>query len=180
MVGPVGLWKTLGFPRAGHQPVRSTGCISPTDSAEEPKRKRRTNSNTVALNVGDRLGHYDIATKIGEGGTGEVWQATDTKLHRDVALKILPEAFAQDPDRLARFQREAQVLASLNHPNIGHIYGQRTLKARLLSFSNWLRVPPWQRGLPKAPSPLMKLCLLRSRSPTPWRPRMNQVSFIAT
>ena len=52
----------------------------------------------MALNVGDRLGHYDIATKIGEGGTGEVWQATDTKLHRDVALKILPEAFAQDPD----------------------------------------------------------------------------------
>ena len=54
---------------------------------------------------------------------GQVYQATDTKLNRQVALKILPEAFATDPDRLARFQREAQVLASLNHPNIGHIYG---------------------------------------------------------
>ena len=54
---------------------------------------------------------------------GQVYQATDTKLKRQVALKILPEAFATDPDRLARFQREAQVLASLNHPNIGHIYG---------------------------------------------------------
>ncbi len=52
---------------------------------------------------------------------GEVWRATDTQLNRDVALKILPEAFATDPDRLARFQREAQVLASLNHPNLGHL-----------------------------------------------------------
>ena len=58
---------------------------------------------------------------IGEGGVGQVYQATDTKLNRQVALKILPEAFATDPDRLARFQREAQVLASLNHPNIAHL-----------------------------------------------------------
>ena len=60
---------------------------------------------------------------IGEGGMGQVYQATDTKLNRQVALKILPEAFATDPDRLARFQREAQVLASLNHPNIAAIHG---------------------------------------------------------
>ena len=60
---------------------------------------------------------------IGEGGMGQVYQATDTKLNRQVALKILPEAFATDPDRLARFQREAQVLASLNHPGIAAIYG---------------------------------------------------------
>ena len=77
----------------------------------------------MALNVGSRLGHYDVTALIGEGGMGQVYQATDTKLNRQVALKILPEAFASDPDRLARFQREAQVLASLNHPNIEAIYG---------------------------------------------------------
>ena len=70
----------------------------------------------MALQVGSRLGHYDVTALIGEGGMGQVYQATDTKLNRQVALKILPEAFAEDPDRLARFQREAQVLASLNHP----------------------------------------------------------------
>ena len=77
----------------------------------------------MPLNVGDRLTHYDVTALIGEGGMGQVYQATDTKLNRQVALKILPEAFAADPDRLARFQREAQVLASLNHPNIAAIYG---------------------------------------------------------
>ena len=77
----------------------------------------------MALTPGTRLGGYDITAPIGEGGMGQVYRARDTKLNRDVALKILPEAFATDPDRLARFTREAQTLASLNHPNIAHIYG---------------------------------------------------------
>ena len=77
----------------------------------------------MSLGVGARLGHYEVTAKFGQGGMGEVWQATDTKLDRDVALKVLPPAFTDDPDRLARFEREAKVLASLNHPNIGHIYG---------------------------------------------------------
>ena len=77
----------------------------------------------MALTVGSRLGHYDVTALIGEGGMGQVYQATDIKLNRQVALKILPEAFATAPDRLARFQREAQVLASLNHPNIAAIHG---------------------------------------------------------
>ena len=77
----------------------------------------------MPLTVGTRLAHYDITALIGEGGMGQVYQARDTKLGRQVALKILPEAFAADPDRLARFQREAQVLASLNHPGIAAIYG---------------------------------------------------------
>ena len=77
----------------------------------------------MALTVGSRLGHYDVTALIGEGGMGQVYRATDTQLNRDVALKILPDAFAADPDRLARFQREAQVLASLNHPNIAQIHG---------------------------------------------------------
>src|SRR5262252_2081677 len=73
--------------------------------------------------IGQALAHYRITAKLGEGGMGEVWRATDTKLNRDVAIKILPEAFALESDRMARFQREAQILASLNHPNIAAIYG---------------------------------------------------------
>ena len=80
----------------------------------------------MPLTVGSRLGHYDVTALIGEGGMGQVYQATDTQLGREVALKILPDAFAADPDRLARFQREAQVLASLNHPGIAAIYGIET------------------------------------------------------
>src|SRR5262249_53141750 len=72
---------------------------------------------------GTKLGSYEIIASIGAGGMGEVYRAHDTKLKRDVALKVLPEAFAEDPGRMLRFQREAQVLASLNHPNIAHIYG---------------------------------------------------------
>ena len=68
------------------------------------------------------IAHYRITGKLGAGGMGEVYRARDTKLNRDVAIKVLPEAFAQDADRMARFTREAQVLASLNHPNIAVIY----------------------------------------------------------
>ncbi len=77
----------------------------------------------MALSEGTKIGPYEVIGLIGQGGMGEVWQARDTKLDRDVALKVLPEAFTSDPDRLARFEREAKVLASLNHPNIGSIYG---------------------------------------------------------
>ena len=77
----------------------------------------------MALSAGTRLGPYEVLASLGAGGMGEVYRARDTKLNRDVALKILPQTFATDPDRLARFHREAQVLASLNHPHIAAIYG---------------------------------------------------------
>ncbi len=77
----------------------------------------------MALNAGTRLGTYEITALLGAGGMGEVYRARDARLNRDVAIKVLPDALADDPDRLARFQREAHVLASLNHPNIGAIYG---------------------------------------------------------
>src|SRR6202795_4681938 len=77
----------------------------------------------MPLSAGTRLGSYEVLALIGKGGMGEVYRARDTKLKRDVALKVLPETFARDPDRMARFQREAEVLASLNHPNIAAIYG---------------------------------------------------------
>src|SRR6516165_940607 len=71
----------------------------------------------------ESIAHYRILSELGEGGMGAVYRATDTKLNREVAIKVLPGVFANDPDRLARFTREAQVLASLNHPNIAVIYG---------------------------------------------------------
>jgi serine/threonine-protein kinase len=77
----------------------------------------------VAIGPGTRLGSYEVITLIGEGGMGQVYRATDTNLKRTVAIKVLPEAVATDPDRLSRFQREAQVLARLNHPNIAQIHG---------------------------------------------------------
>jgi eukaryotic-like serine/threonine-protein kinase len=77
----------------------------------------------MALSPGTRLGPYEILCALGAGGMGEVYRARDTKLNRDIAIKVLPDLFASDHERLARFQREAQVLASLNHPNIAHIYG---------------------------------------------------------
>src|ERR1700722_2762895 len=77
----------------------------------------------MSLAAGSKLGLYEIVSLIGAGGMGEVYRARDTKLKRDVAQKVLPDAFARDPERMARFQREAELLASLNHPNIAHLYG---------------------------------------------------------
>ena len=77
----------------------------------------------MSLSAGSRLGPYEILSALGAGGMGEVYRARDRRLDRDVAIKILPELFAADPERIARFEREAKTLASLNHPNIAHIHG---------------------------------------------------------
>src|SRR5687767_7803583 len=77
----------------------------------------------MSLAPGTRLGPYEIVSALGAGGMGEVYRARDARLGRDVAIKILPDLFAADADRIARFQREAQLLASLNHPHIAQIYG---------------------------------------------------------
>jgi len=79
----------------------------------------------MSLSAGFRLGPYEILGLLGAGGMGEVYRARDNRLSRDVALKVLPEVFARDPERMARFEREAQVLASLNHPNIAALYCSR-------------------------------------------------------
>src|SRR5688572_6346591 len=99
------------------QPVSTDGCL------DHPALEVAAPRSPVPLTVGKRLGPYEVAGPIGAGGMGEVYRARDRGLNRDVALKILPEPFALDADRLARFRREAQVLASLNHSNIGAIYG---------------------------------------------------------
>ena len=80
--------------------------------------------------VGTKLAHYEITNHIGSGGMGDVYQATDTKLGRCVAVKVLPDAFARDAERLSRFEREAKVLASLNHPNIAALYGMEEAEGR--------------------------------------------------
>jgi len=95
------------------------------------------------------IAHYRISAKLGQGGMGEVYRATDTKLGREVAIKVLPEAFAQDSDRMARFTREAQVLASLNHPNIAAIYGveERALVMELIEGQTLKGPLPLQTAL---------------------------------
>ena len=96
---------------------RHAGLIAPA------ARPARIIASLLALTPGTRLGVYEVTALLGEGGMGQVYRATDTKLKRQVAIKILPPSVAADHDRLARFQREAEVLASLNHPNIAGIYG---------------------------------------------------------
>src|SRR5215468_4293520 len=86
----------------------------------------------MAITIGQQLGSYEITALLGKGGMGEVYRARDTKLKREVAIKVLPEEFSRDGDRASRFQREAEVLASLNHPNIGAIYDLQ--KANDLQF----------------------------------------------
>jgi hypothetical protein len=83
----------------------------------------------MTLTTGSTLGQYRITGELGAGGMGEVWRAEDEKLGREVALKVLPEEFAKDPERMARFEREAKVLASLNHPNIATLYGLETVES---------------------------------------------------
>ena len=108
----------------------------------------------MALTPGTSLGHYNVTALLGEGGMGEVWQATDTQLNREVALKILPDAFAADPDRLARFQREAQVLASLNHPNIAQIHGIEEAEGTRALVLELVEGPTLADRIAKGPIPL--------------------------
>src|SRR6185503_6121866 len=77
----------------------------------------------MTIGPGSRIGPYEVTSLLGEGGMGKVWRAHHAALKRDVALKVLPETVAADPERVARFQREAQLLASLDHPHIAHVYG---------------------------------------------------------
>ena len=108
----------------------------------------------MALSPGTRLGHYNVTALLGEGGMGQVWQATDTQLNRQVALKILPDAFAADPDRLARFKREAQILASLNHPNIAAIYGIEESEGTRALVLELVEGPTLADRISKGPIPL--------------------------
>ncbi len=116
----------------------------------------------MSLTSGTRLGHYDVTALLGEGGMGQVWQATDTQLGRQVALKILPDAFAADPDRLARFTREAQILASLNHPNIAAIFGIEESERTRALVLELVEGRPCLTGSPRGRCRSMRRCQLRA------------------
>ncbi len=133
------------------------------------------------------LGPYEIMDALGAGGMGEVYRARDTKLNRDVAIKVLPEIFALDPDRLTRFTREAQTLAALNHPNIAAIYGIVDLPAEAGSYTlgralgrwSWSRARTSRRSSRAARCRSPTRCRSRGRSPRRSRPRTNSGSSTA-
>ena len=104
--------------------------------------------------IGQTIAHYTITEKLGQGGMGEVYQATDTKLNRDVALKILPESFAGDSHRMGRFHREAQVLASLNHPGIAAIYGVEEEEGRHALVMELVEGEDLSQRISRGPIPL--------------------------
>ena len=108
----------------------------------------------MSLKLGTHLGHHEILSLIGVGGMGEVYRARDTKLKRDVAIKVLPEAFASNPERLARFQREAEVLASLEHPNIARIYGLHDSDGVRAIVMEYVEGPTFAERISQGPIPL--------------------------
>src|SRR5437870_1455847 len=108
----------------------------------------------MSVSSGTRLGPYQILMPVGAGGMGEVYRARDTKLGRDVALKVLPPVFAADPERLARFRREPQVLASLNHPGIAAIYGLEESDGVLALVMELVEGPTLAERIAQGPVPL--------------------------
>ena len=119
----------------------------------------------MALSEGTKIGPYEVIGLIGQGGMGEVWQARDTKLDRDVALKVLPEAFTSDPDRLARFEREAKVLASLNHPNIASIYGLEEAEGVRALVLELVEGPTLAERIKQGPIPVDEALPIATTSP---------------
>ncbi len=114
----------------------------------------------MPLTAGTRIGPYEIKSPLGEGGMGVVFRALDTKLHREVALKLLPDHFADDPERLARFQREAQVLASLNHPNIAQVHGLEDSTAQTCIVMELVDGETLQERLKRGPVPVNEACAI--------------------
>ena len=108
----------------------------------------------MVLSAGTRLGAYEITGKIGAGGMGEVWRATDTKLGRDVAIKTLPAALAEDADRLARFEREAKLLATLNHAHIAVVHSLDETDGTLYIVMELVEGESLERRIEAGPIPL--------------------------
>jgi serine/threonine protein kinase len=134
------------------------------------------------MKSGDVLGPFTVVAKLGEGGMGEVYRATDSRLKREVALKVLPDRVAADSDRLARFQREAEVLASLNHPNIAHVHGLEessgatALVMELVEGDDLAQQLTMRGAIPVSDAPADRATESRPRS----RPRTIAASSIAT
>ena len=125
----------------------------------------------MALETGARIDIYEVTGKLGEGAMGEVYRARDTTLDRDVALKVLPDSFTADPERLGRFQREAKVLASLNHPNIGGIYGLETSGDNQALVLELIEGPTLAERIAEGPIPVEQGLAMVGRLPKRSRPR---------
>ena len=136
--------------------------------------------NGLALTAGTRLGGYDILSQIGAGGMGEVYRARDTKLDRDVAIKVLPDLFAHDPGRLARFEREAKAVATLSHPNILSIFDLGTDHGTAYAVTELLEGETLRGGWRLVRFRSVKPSSTRARSPPVSRPRTTRGSSIAT
>jgi serine/threonine protein kinase len=131
----------------------------------------------MPLVPGTRLGGYEILGLIGLGGMGEVYRARDSRLNRDVAIKVLPADVTADHDRLARFEREAQVLASLNHPNIAQIHGVEDSSGTPALVMELVEGPTLADRIAKGQFRSMRRCRLQSRSLRRWKPRRSRASF---
>ena len=131
----------------------------------------------MVLPPGTRLGPYEITAQIGVGGMGEVYRATDTNLKRAVAIKVLPTSVASDAERLARFQREAEVLAALNHPNIAAIYGLERSAGITALVMELVEGPTLADRIAQVRFPSTRHSRSRSRSPRPSTPPTSRGSF---
>ena len=139
----------------------------------------------MGLSPGSRLGPYEIVAPIGAGGMGEVYRARDAKLGRDVAIKVLPTAFAEDAERLARFEREARLLAALNHSNIAHVYGFETASVAEGRRAHFLAMELVEgedlaERLKRGPIPVDEAIAIARQSPRPSRGRTRRASSTAT
>ena len=149
-----GMKRCAGKSKRCSRPTPPAGPLGTVAAASEslagrtararPARCAPGDPSSPGLTAGNRLGNYDVVAPLGAGGMGEVYRAHDARLGRDVAIKILPRAFTTDPDRLARFEREARVLASLNHPHIAGIYGIEETGALPRSCWNWSKGRRWR------------------------------------
>ena len=122
------------------------------------------------MQIGQKLGAYEVIAKLGEGGMGEVYRARDGRLDRDVALKVLPELFADDPERLARFTREAKTLAALNHPHIAQIFGVEQQGAASALVMELVEGEDLAQRIARGPLPSTMPFRSRDRSPRRSRP----------
>src|SRR5262245_2489725 len=127
----------------------------------------------MAIAPGTRIGAYEVVVQIGVGGMGEVYRALDTHLKRQVAIKVLPASVADDPDRLARFQHEAEVLAQLNHPNIAAIYGLDKADGQAAHVMELVEGPTLADRSRRVRSRLTRRCRWRSRFPKRCSPRLE-------
>ena len=138
----------------------------------------------MALTVGTRLGPYEVLSPLGAGGMGEVYRAHDTRLDRDVAIKVLPAAAVGTRDALARFEREARALAALNHPNIAQVFGLEDADgspAIVMELVEGRTLEELLRGVRAGETlPLGRPRALRARSPTASKPRTSRGSSIGT